>query len=128
MERKRKRERDVPIEKGLPIAKAGQEVIWIDPKLKVPFVSNPFITRLKGKATLDMMLAYNLYFDDLTQKWKPLSDITISTVKNLGRFYTADPDTPIEQSDLPMRITDKHELRTKDMDLKTLLESVIITE
>jgi len=114
MERKRKRKADEPIEKGIPIALPGAEVVWNDPKLKIPFVSNPFISRLKGKAVLDMMLAFNLYYDDLKQKWQPLSDITISTVKNLGRYYTDDPEAPTEQSDLPLRIDNKHALHTFD--------------
>ena len=125
MSRERKRVRKEIAEKGIPIAEAGAEVIWNDPKLKTSFISNPFISRLKGHATLEQMLAYNLYYDDLTKKWKPLSDITISTVKNLARFYTADPEPPEVQSDLPLRITDKHELRTIDSALAILIQQLI---
>ena len=125
MSRERKRERKEVIEPGIPIAKPGDEVIWNDPKLKTSFISNPFISRLKGSATLDQMLAYNLYFDDITQKWKPLSDLAISTVKNLGRYYTADPEAPTEQSDLYMRLTAKHELRTNDLDVIAKLQELI---
>jgi len=125
MERKRKRLAKELKEKGIPVAEAGQEVVWNDAFLKVPFISNPFITRLKGRAELNQALAYNLYFDDLEKKWKPLSDITISTVKNLGRYYTGDPTPPEVQSDLHMRITNKHELRTKDTDLATLIQTLI---
>jgi len=128
MSRERKRERKEIIERGIPIAEPGAEIVWNDPKLKTSFISKPFVSRLKGRAFLEQMLAYNLYYDDLTKKWKPLSDITISTVKNLGRYYTADPEVPIVQSDLNLRITEKHELRTKDLELKDLLQSVIITE
>lgn len=125
MTRKRERERKEIAEKGIPIAEPGAEVIWNDPKLKTSFISNPFISRLKGRATLEQTLAYNLYFDDLTKKWKPLSDLTISTVKNLGRFYTADPEAPVVQSDLHLRISNKHELRTKDLDLAVLIQQLI---
>jgi len=114
-----------PKEKGIPVAEIGAEIIWNDDKLKVPFISNPFITRLKGNATLGQVLAYNLYYDDLKKKWQVLSDITISTVKNLARYYTDDPDAPTEQSDLPLRITNKHELHTKDTDLATLIQTLI---
>lgn len=125
MSRERKRKAIEPIEKGIPIAAPGAEVIFDDVALKSPFISNPFISRLKGRAFLEQSLAYNLYFDDLTQKWKPLSDITISTVKNLGRFYPTDPTPPTALSDLHLRITDKHELRSKDTDLAVLMQTLI---
>ncbi len=125
MLRERKRERKEIAELGIPIAKPGDEVVWNDPKLKTSFISNPFISRLKGRATLEQTLAYNLYFDDLTKKWKPLSDLTISTVKNLGRYYTADPEAPVVQSDLYMRLTAKHELRTNDLDVIAKLQQLI---
>ncbi len=114
MPRERKRKANEPIQKGIPIAEPGSEVIFNDPVLKSPFISNPFISRLKGRAFLEQSLAYNLYFDDLTQKWKPLSDISISTVKNLGRYYPSDPTPPTNISDLPLRINNMHELMVND--------------
>lgn len=125
MPRKRERERGKPIEKGIAVADVGQDVVWDDFYLKVPFSSNPFITRLRGQAILNQALSYNLYWDDLAQRWKPLTDITISTAKILARYYPTDPEAPTELSDLPMRITDKHELRTKDTDLAALIQTLI---
>ena len=125
MSRERKRETKESAEKGIPIAEPGAEVIFDDIILKSPFISNPFISRLKGRAFLEQSLSYNLYFDDLTQKWKPLSDVTISTVKNLGRYYPTDPTPPTALSDLHLRITDKHELRSKDSDLAVLIQTLI---
>ena len=124
MPRERKRKANEPIQKGIPIAEPGSEVIFNDPVLKSPFISNPFISRLKGRAYLEQCLAYNLYFDDLTQKWKPLSDISISTVKNLARFYPTDPPPPTVLSDLPLRLNEYHELEVIDVLNKNTLEEV----
>ncbi|HEC40876.1 hypothetical protein LCGC14_0876540 [marine sediment metagenome] len=114
MSRERKRKAKEPIEKGIPIAEPGAEIIFNDPVLKTPFISNPFISRLKGRAFLEQTLAYNLYFDDLTKKWKVLSDISISTVKNLARYYPTDPTPPTVISDLPLRLNTFHELMVND--------------
>ena len=67
----RERERDEPIKKGVALAPIGSDVIWDDPKLKVPFSSNPFISRMKGSAVLDMVLSFGLYYNELTKKWTP---------------------------------------------------------
>ncbi len=117
MSRERKRKAKESIEKGIPIAEPGAEIIFNDPVLKSPFISNPFMSRLKGRAFLEQMLAYNLYFDDLTKKWKPLSDITISTVKNLGRYYPTNPTPPSILSDLPMRINAEQHLMVQDQNV-----------
>ncbi len=124
MSRERKRKAKEPIEKGIPIADPGAEIIFNDPILKSPFISNPFMSRLKGRAFLEQMIAYNLYFDDLTQKWKPLSDISISTVKNLARYYPTDPDPPTMLSDLPLRLNEYHELEVIDILNKNTLNEV----
>lgn len=128
MSRERKRERDEPKDKGVPVAPVGSDVIWDDLKLRVPFSSNPFITRMKGSAVLNMSLSFGLYYNELTKRWAPLTSATISEALIKARYYAVNPDALTLLSDNPLRTTNIQELMVKDTDLETKLELVRVIE
>ena len=99
----RERERDEPIKKGVPLADIGGDVIWDDPKLRVPFSSNPFISRMKGSAVLNMALSFGLYYNELTKKWAPITSATMTESLIKGRYYAVAPDPLTLLSDNPLR-------------------------
>jgi len=74
----RERKRDEIKKKGIPIAEIGSDVIWDDPKLKVPFTSNPFISRMKGSPELNMAISFGLYYNELAKKWMPITSATMT--------------------------------------------------
>ena len=142
----RERERDKIKKKGIPIAEIGADVIWDDPKLKVPFTSNPFISRMKGSAILNMAISFGLYYNELAKKWMPITSATMTESMVKSRFYPEAPDGLTELSDNPMRsdanqnlmvvnkdvpllvsdltFLDTTKLSVKDIDLETKLELV----
>lgn len=126
MSKERKRKRADIVSKGIPIAELGASVIWDDPKLKVPFTSHPFISRMLGNAQLNMVLSYGLYYNELTQKWTPITATTMTEALSKARYYPTPPDALTELSDNPMRSTDSQELMVNDTDLLAKLELVRI--
>lgn len=114
MEKKRERKRAEITEKGIPVAEVDDDVIWDDLKLRVPFTSKPFISRLRGKARLDMVLSYGLYFNELTKKWTPLTAASIGEALCKARYYPTAPSDLTELSDNPLMMDNKHQLRIYD--------------
>lgn len=124
MNRERKRIRDKPKKKGIPLADIGSDVIWDDPKLKVPFSSNPYISRMKGSAVLNMALSFGLYYNELTGKWSPITSATMTESLIKARYYASTPDVLTELSDNPLRSTNSQELMVKDTVLENILNKL----
>jgi len=116
MSEKRERERAEVKEKGIPIADLGAEVIFDDLRLKVPFSSIPFISKMKGRAFLEQTLSYGLYFNELTQKWTPITATTMGEALVKGRYYPTPPSTLTELSDNPLRSDNAQNLMTVNPD------------
>lgn len=114
---KRERKRIEPIKKGIPIASIGADVIWDDEKLRVPFSSNPFISRMKGKAELQMALSFGLYYNELTKKWSPITSTTMTEALIKARYYPTPPDPLTELSDNKLRTNDEQELMVVNKDV-----------
>lgn len=112
---RRKRKANAPVKKGIDVSKLGAPFEWTDERLKVALESWPSPKRLLGKAELNMCLSLGLYFDDITETWKPLSAIDISTVRNQGRFYLSPPADLTVDEWTAMRIDEKQRLITNDV-------------
>lgn len=121
---KRKRERDEPVTKGISVAEIGGDVIWDDSKLKVPFTSNPFISRMKGSAILNMAISFGLYYNELAQKWMPITSATMTESLVKSRYYPTAPDVLTELSDNPMRSNESQHLLINDVLSKVVLDAI----
>jgi len=120
----RERERDKIKKKGIPIAEIGADVIWDDEKLKVPFTSNPFISRMKGSAILNMALSFGLYYNELTKKWMPITSSAMTAEALKSRYYPTPPDALSELSDNPLRSNDSQHLLVNDVLNKVNLDAI----
>lgn len=112
--RTRKRVKQKAVSAILPVARLGAEFEFTDERLKISLESFPVPKRLISKASLDMVLALNMYYDDIQKKFVPLSAVDISTVRNDARYYTAAPPLLIVNQYAPMRITNAQELMVSD--------------
>lgn len=124
--RKRKTKRDKAVKEGIPVAKLGAEFEWIDDKLKVGLEAYPTFKRPLGKAEINMMLALNMYYDDITKKWKVMDSLDISTVKNLARFYLSDPPALTTDVFEYMRIDKNHRLECVDNILDIAMRPIVL--
>ncbi len=120
----RKRIKEKSLAPILPIARLGAEFEWTDDKIKVGLESFPVPKRLISKAELSMVLALNMYYDDIQQKFVPLSAVDISTVRSEGRYYTSPPDLLTVDQYAAMRIDNNQYLLTRD--ILSLAELVLI--
>lgn len=123
--RKRITKRDEAVKEGIPVAKLGAEFEWIDEKLKVGLEAYPTFKRPLGKAEISMMLALNMYYDDITEKWKVMDSIDISTVKNLARYYLSAPPALTTDQFAYMRLDKNQRLEVKDVGVNSTMESTI---
>jgi len=110
----RERKRDEIKKKGIPIAEIGADVIWDDPKLKVPFTSYPFISRMKGSAILNMAISFGLYYNELAKKWMPITSATMTESLIKARYYPEAPDGLTELSDNPLIMSNDYKLLVSD--------------
>lgn len=98
----------------LPVARLGGSFEFTDDKIRIGLESYPVPKRLISKAELTMVLALNMYYDDIQKKFVPLSAVDISTVRNEGRYYTAEPPLLITNQFAPMRINNAQKLIVVD--------------
>ncbi|MFX0024433.1 MAG: hypothetical protein ACFE9S_19095 [Candidatus Hermodarchaeota archaeon] len=122
--RKSERERAEVEQKGIPSAVFGEEFEWTDEKLKIALSSYPDFKRLKSEAVLKMMLALNMYWDDVTKKWEVMSSTEIATVRNQARYYSAPPAALTTDQWANMRIDNNQRLIVVDEGALTVLNKL----
>lgn len=112
--RKRLTKRSEPKAKGIPVAKLGAEFEWIDSRLKIGLEAYPTLKRPICNSRMDIAIALQMYYDQVSGKWQPLEAIDIAAVNNYARYYASVPPELTVDQFAAMKIDSNQRLVVND--------------